>query len=143
MKTLLQVRFAQHEKLGTVSTLTYIDAPDGVPVPVCLILEHPWRNNAHFVSCIPEGSYIVAPFESDNHPGTYHILDVPDRDEILQHIGNTLKDTKGCQMLGLAFGWFNLDLEFGVKESREGLARLVEVVGRENYHLIIVKGYGV
>lgn len=68
-------------------------------------LELPWKDNSPRVSCIPTGTYDVA-FRDD--PGSaykykhLHVKNVPGRSWILFHIGNFLKDTKGCILPGLS-----------------------------------------
>ena len=70
-------------------------------------LERPWVNNEHEVSCIPEGIYVCA-FLKDHvtESGTkfracYKVLNVPNREGILIHPGNTVDDTRGCILPGL------------------------------------------
>lgn len=64
-------------------------------------LEHPWRNNERNVSCIPAGWYDVRPYKSPSKGMCFKVYDVPGRDDILIHIGNLLKDTLGCILIGL------------------------------------------
>jgi hypothetical protein len=65
---------------------------------IAKILERPWLNNEHNISCIPEGIYIVRknpPKES--RPYTYFRFDhVEGRNNILIHRGNETADSKGC-----------------------------------------------
>lgn len=75
-------------------------------------LENPWRNNAPFASCIPEGEYEMEPYDSTRHPNTWRIFgDTVGRDidslsdtvvrfGILVHIGNKPTDTSGCVLIG-------------------------------------------
>ena len=70
----------------------------------CDTLELSWKNNVRNISCIPDGQYKVRirlPRESATR-NYIHLLvkDVPDRDYILFHIGNTPKDTSGCILVG-------------------------------------------
>lgn len=64
-------------------------------------IEPPWRENRRNVSCIPEGTYSVAPYNSPRFPNCWEILDVPTRESILIHIGNWAKDTDGCVVVGM------------------------------------------
>lgn len=66
--------------------------------------ELPWRNNAHSVSCIPAGEYTAKRTQHPEHGEVFQVMDVPDRDEILLHIGCLPRDTKGCILLGTQFG---------------------------------------
>jgi hypothetical protein len=45
-------------------------------------------------------SKYLSKFGKDFHKGMLHIVDVPNYKYILIHIGNTIKDTEGCLLLG-------------------------------------------
>ncbi len=67
-------------------------------------LELPDLQNQRSISCIPEGTYncrLRLPRESASR-NYIHILvqDVPNRDYILFHRGNSPKDSRGCILLG-------------------------------------------
>lgn len=74
--------------------------------------ELPWRENAPGISCIPEGSYECVWRVSPRFGPCYHVLDVPDRSNILIHAGNYAgdqsrgfrSDVEGCILLGMDFG---------------------------------------
>lgn len=69
----------------------------------CAMVELPWRNNEHGVSCVPEGVYTLRWSLSPREGWCYHWLDVPDRDHILTHRANLAGDvSKGfvSQLLG-------------------------------------------
>jgi hypothetical protein len=71
----------------------------------CVTLELPWKDNARNVSCIPAGEYTAERYFSPHHGCTvFKLIDVPDRDDVELHIGNTVNDSKGCILLGLDFG---------------------------------------
>ena len=66
-------------------------------------LELAWEDNQKRVSCIPKGVYEVKKRHTQKSKYKYehlHILDVPDRELILMHIGNYPKNSKGCILLG-------------------------------------------
>ena len=72
---------------------------------MCDTLENPWKDNQRNISCIPEGEYKVrlrlareSATRDYLHPP---VQDVPDRDWILFHRGNSAKDTSGCILVGL------------------------------------------
>lgn len=72
---------------------------------ICVTLELPWLNNQDNISCIPCGQYKVRyRFSTSHGKALYWIDDVPDRDAIEMHIGNTVADTQGCVLLGTAWG---------------------------------------
>lgn len=85
---------------------------------LCHTLELPWLGNVRERSCIPTGEYSVIRAESPKFGRCYYIKDVPGRDGILIHVGNTLKDTRGCILPGL-------DVDYSsVLNSRAALDRL-------------------
>jgi len=72
---------------------------------MCDTLELPWKDNQRSISCIPEGEYKVRlRLARESATRDYlHLLvqDVPNRDYILFHRGNSAKDTRGCILVGL------------------------------------------
>ncbi len=70
-------------------------------------LELPWKNNHHFISCIPEGTYTCARYTRKNGQVCWELLDVRDRSDILVHIANTVNDLLGCIGIGMAAGTVN------------------------------------
>lgn len=71
--------------------------------PRLMTLEPPDKNNEPSISCIPEGSYHCVRFKSPKfNISTFKIQDVPGREGIIFHMGNTEVDTKGCVLLGLS-----------------------------------------
>jgi len=72
---------------------------------LCDTLENPYLDNQRNISCIPEGEYTVRlRLARESGSKDYlHLLvkDVPNRDLILFHIGNTAKDTRGCILVGI------------------------------------------
>jgi hypothetical protein len=72
--------------------------------PFCKTLELPWAANAQNLSCIPEGTYPVKLLPSLRWGRPMpHIENVPNRSNIEIHIGNFLKDTDGCVLLGTKY----------------------------------------
>ena len=71
---------------------------------MCDTLENPYINNERNISCIPEGEYKVRlRLARESATRDYlHLLvqDVPNRDYILFHRGNSAKDTSGCVLVG-------------------------------------------
>lgn len=66
----------------------------------CCTLEPNDRENRTSVSSIPAQQYKCKRYHSDKYPNTFQVMDVPDRDYILFHAGNTEDDTEGCILLG-------------------------------------------
>ena len=63
-------------------------------------LELPWKNNRRNISCIPLGTYEVIGHVSPKFGKCYWVKDVPGRSEILFHVGNSPKDSRGCILVG-------------------------------------------
>ena len=70
----------------------------------CVTLERPWLHNIEYISCIYSGMYTCKRVDSPNHGNTFEITNVQDRTNVLFHIGNIVKDTQGCILLGRMFG---------------------------------------
>ena len=104
----------------------------------CDTLENPYINNKRNISCIPEGQYNVRlRLARESATRDYlHLLvqDVPNRDYILFHIGNTAKDTSGCILVG------NGRKQNAVNNSRLAMDLVIKEIlnlGGENINLII------
>ena len=104
----------------------------------CDTLENPWLDNQRNISCIPEGQYKVRlRLARESATRDYlHLLvqDVPNRDWILFHRGNTAKDTSGCILVG------NGREQDIVENSRLAMDLVIKEIlnlGGENINLII------
>ena len=105
---------------------------------MCDTLENPYINNERSISCIPEGEYKVR-LRTARESATrdyLHLLvkDVPNRDWILFHRGNSAKDTSGCILVG-----FSSKQDY-VKNSTFAMDLLMKEIinlGGENINLII------
>lgn len=120
---------------ATMGVLCINDAPEFVT------LEEAWRDNERNVSCIPVGRYKVALVNSPSRGIVYKVLDVPQRDHILIHAGNTHKDTQGCILLGVQFG--RLGSENAILASRVAMKQFMQIMkGVQEAELLIVDSYG-
>jgi len=91
MKTLILTR----EKMTSKSPiLGELEGSNGFCVKTG---ELPWKSNKPFKSCIPLGMYKCV-YNKDKR--VYDILNVPGRTLIQIHVGNTIKDTEGCILVG-------------------------------------------
>jgi hypothetical protein len=105
---------------------------------ICDTLENPYINNERNISCIPEGRYKVRlRLARESATRDYlHLLvqDVPNRDYILFHRGNSAKDTSGCILVGLG------SQQDFVQNSRLAMDLLMKEIinlGGTNINLII------
>ena len=105
---------------------------------MCDTLENPWLDNQRNISCIPEGEYPVRlrlPRESATRDYMHLLVkDVPNRDYILFHIGNSAKDTSGCILVGLGS---QQDFVSNSTLAMDLLIKEVIHLGGENINLII------
>lgn len=106
-------------------------------VDTFVTLEPPWNNNRRRVSCIPTGEYKVTPRYSTRFRHHLHVLDVPDRDWILFHVGNFPRDTTGCVLVGLGFADIAFDGKLEPASSRIAMNRLMSLIKKET-ELVIV-----
>lgn len=90
-------RFRSNEE-GTFGMLVY----EGEPL--CFTCELPWKENKRKISCIPTGVYKCSSYSSIKFPKAWAVAGVPNRDNILIHQGNTIKDLLGCICVGDRIG---------------------------------------
>jgi len=106
-------------------------------------LERPWLNNKPFMSCIPPGEYEVRWHKSPSKGECWKLHGVPNRSEILIHVGNSVDDTEGCILVGETHDyWGRIDETTGksynipvVSQSRAALKRMSELLGVEPWKL--------
>lgn len=108
-------------------------------------MELPWKNNAHNISCIPEGEYIItksSPVEKDDpktpidesggrkpRPYWHFIINnVPNRQGCLIHKITYVKDLLGCIGVGLSFKDFNKDGVPDIDSSTQALELLIKTM---------------
>lgn len=112
---------------------------------ICFTLEHLWVDRDgngigdRNVSRIPAGEYIC---RRDKHgkskPNPYEVwelIDVPGRSEVHIHIGNTVKDTLGCILVG------NKVLNDRLSDSRGAFATWMHETAGESEIYLIVKDF--
>ena len=88
----LTIHRTYHEK-GTNGLLTVGANSE----PLCYTIELPWRNNAPYRSCIPEGTYVLRKRYSPKFRWHIELADVPGRSYILIHPANdATRELKGC-----------------------------------------------
>ena len=70
----------------------------------CLTLEPRDEENATMISSIPPQQYWCERYGSNKYPDTWQIINIPGRDKVLFHAGNTVADTQGCILLAQHLG---------------------------------------
>lgn len=134
MKQLRLVRVTEYN--GATMGVLCIDGS-----PEVVTLEDAWRDNEKLISCIPVGRYKLKLHRSPKFGLTYQVQDVPERDQILFHAGNTHKDTHGCILLGLQYG--RLDKETAILASRSAFQKFMDLMGgASEAQLVVIDAYG-
>ena len=123
MKKLKLVRVTEH-KDATLGVLCIDDRP------MFVTLEDKWRDNERQVSCIPKGKYEIIAHSSPKFGRTFQVMNVPDRDAILIHAGNTHKDTHGCILLGLMYGLLGTDS--AILSSRAAMEQFMQLMASDS-----------
>lgn len=93
-------------------------------------VECPWQLNQRFTSCVPDGEYALCAFDSPAHPDAWQIIDVPNRDGILIHVGNNVGAVTGCVAVGLTRSGTS------VWNSVDALRLMNEEINRDDPHII-------
>lgn len=102
----------------------------------CYSIECPWLSNKRDISCIPEGSYFLELGLYKNRYGSYEVMDVPDRDYIKIHIGNTLDDIIGCIVIGNKLGVVNG--KWGVLQSKITYEKFMTAMNNTPFSSIVI-----
>ena len=105
-------------------------------IPFALTMEKPWLNNEKSKSCIPAGTYICKRFSSQKHSDTFEVTNVPNRDYILFHSGNTSSDSLGCILIAEEFGY--IDGKVAVLSSKKGMEEfLFKLKNLDEFRIVI------
>lgn len=128
------IRLEENENYGTFGVLR-------VQKQVfCVTLEPADLENAPFLSSIPPQQYLCALHVSPKYGQTFQVMNVPDRDSVLFHPGNRVRDTKGCIILAEHFG--KLQGDRAVLNSGNTFKKFMELAKPyRNLHLTITEAY--
>ena len=102
----------------------------------CYTIEPAWKDNQQNISCIPPGTYEVVKHLSPNFGRTFWLLDVPGRSEILIHVGNFRKNTRGCILVGDELKHIDRDNLLDVSRSARTIGLLWNHLP-DNFELVI------
>ncbi len=101
------------------------------------VLELPWKDNQHGISCIPAGTYRVVKSEGWGNIKYPHFafIDVPGRSGICAHIGNYAAgvkvDSEGCLLVGKGEMDINKDGHLDIINSGVALKQLLDLLPNE------------
>lgn len=131
-------RFLRLVRLSSSAAGTFGHLEDDEHRQLCVTYELPWKDNQHNVSCIPVGEYPMRRYKSPKRGYDVWLLEnVPKRDMIEIHIGNSAPDTDGCILVGSHYG--PTAKGYGVVNSREAFNVLMDATaGLEQLTLNIV-----
>lgn len=106
--------------------------------------ELPWKNNESNLSCIPVGAYTCHVSHSEHfNRDLYHVLNVPNRTDVMIHPANLFGDTTkgfksqllGCICLGTETG--EMEGQMAVMNSKIAIAQFMQLLNNEDFTLII------
>jgi hypothetical protein len=96
--------------------------------PLFTTLELPWKDNQKNVSCIPAGTYPVKKIYSMRFKRNVFLLsNVPNRDAVEIHVGNTVKDIQGCILVGMEYSM----ADYAIVSSGIALDKLMSIMPDE------------
>jgi hypothetical protein len=98
MLKITRLEYGENETIGVLQLFGKV---------LCYTLELPDKNNQRNISCIPSGKYKCIRVISPKFGNCWQVQSVPNRSEILIHVGNTHKDILGCILLGSGIGYLN------------------------------------
>jgi hypothetical protein len=125
---MVELKIKREEFLSTHILGTMKVILDGVILGAFHTLERPWLENKPCVSCIPLGDYNIEQWNSENHPKTFHVMDVENRSYILIHSGNLVKHSKGCILLGMSRADIDGDGNQDIGRSKEAMRHLNSLI---------------
>ena len=92
-------------------------------------LELPWFLNAKNISCIPTGTYRWVRHKSHSKGWSLWITNVPERSEVMMHVGNYPKNSRGCILVGASVLLSREGQPIGVGHSAKAMRALLSLVG--------------
>lgn len=126
------IESTEKERLGVGSV---IDERGNVVFTFCT-LELPYRNNQRQISSIDLGKYRVRKRFSEKYGNHFELISVKNRDKILIHVANFVRELKGCIAVGSAHKDIDNDGTKDLINSRKTLNKLNAIMPYE-FELII------
>lgn len=126
------IESTEKERLGVGSV---IDERGNVVFTFCT-LELPYKNNQRQISSIDLGKYRVRKRFSEKYGNHFELISVKNRDKILIHVANFVRELKGCIAVGSAHKDIDNDGTKDLINSRKTLNKLNSIMPYE-FELII------
>ena len=135
-------RFAHTPEFGTFGMLTCGDLQ-------LYTVEQDWENNQPFISCVPNGIYVLEKHDSPTH-GASLILSNPDlnigkypgeakRNGCLIHIANLASQLEGCIAPGKSLGFYKN--QWSVSSSGDALSEILNLLDDGTHKLVITSSF--
>lgn len=86
------------------------------------------KGNKRSISCIPAGVYKVVKRSSIRFGQHFHLQNVPNRELILIHVGNSYRNTNGCILVGTGLKNIDNDETTDVINSIEAMRYLLTLL---------------
>ena len=126
------IESTEKERLGVGSV---IDEMGNAVFTFCT-LELPYKNNQRQISSIDLGKYRVRKRFSEKYGNHFELISVKNRDKILIHVANFVRELKGCIAVGSAHKDIDNDGTKDLINSRKTLNKLNSIMPYE-FELII------
>lgn len=128
---LIRVEESDHGTFGVLTICSHV---------FCVTLELPDKLNKYEESCIPAQQYMCKRIISPKFRETFEITNVPFRDHVLFHKGNTINNTLGCVILAQYYG--KLEEDRAIRNSGTTFKKFMQIMeGVEVFSLTIKEAY--
>ena len=134
MKLILERNYFNDATIGVLRI-------EGKDNPIWFTIERPDLNNQNNISCIPEGTYKVAPYSSDKFPDVWEVKDVLNRTKILIHQANWAHDLEGCIGVGDSLCYIKYGAEYkkSVSNSKKTIQAIKNTIGYPSEFELVVR----
>lgn len=126
----VEIRIIQDDKNVRLGVGSVIESINGISTSIFnfCTLELPYKNNQRRISSIQRGRYQVKKRYSAKYGYHFELLNVPDRDKILIHVANFVRELLGCIAVGKAHKHIDNDGILDLTESAKTLKKLNELM---------------
>lgn len=126
----IEIRIIQDDKNVRLGVGSVIDDNNGISTSIFnfCTLELPYKGNTKRISSIPKGKYQVKKRYNAKYGYHFELLNVPERDKILIHVANFVRELLGCIAVGKAHKHIDSDGIMDLTESTKTLKKLNELM---------------